>query len=50
MKPERKEQARKFEGFEMLDFDGSSEILVRDFADAESFFKSEEYATAMRGM
>lgn len=47
--PRWKEKARNFEGFEILDFDGCSEIWVDSFEDAEAFFSSEEYGDAMRG-
>lgn len=46
--PEDKKKAASFEGFEMLDFDGSSEIHVKSFEDAKKFFESEEYVASMR--
>lgn len=46
--PEDKKKAASFEGFELLDFDGSSEIHVKSFEDAKKFFESEEYVASMR--
>ncbi|KAF1990402.1 hypothetical protein K402DRAFT_325203 [Aulographum hederae CBS 113979] len=47
--PEDKERAKKLvqEGCEFMDFDGSSEIWVKDWEGWEKFAGSEEYARAL---